>query len=50
MSTSHGENIALVTGTSSGIGLSTAVQLAQHGFTVIATMRDTAKAGTRHPV
>ncbi len=36
--------IALVTGTSSGIGLSTAVQLAQHGFTVIATMRDTTKA------
>ncbi|GAC1561766.1 MAG: SDR family oxidoreductase [Ktedonobacteraceae bacterium] len=36
--------IALITGTSSGIGLSTAVQLAQHGFTVIATMRDTTKA------
>lgn len=36
--------IALVTGTSSGIGRSTAVQLAQHGFTVIATMRDTTKA------
>lgn len=45
MSTSHGGNIALVTGTSSGIGLSTAVRLVQHGFTVIATMRDTAKAG-----
>jgi NAD(P)-dependent dehydrogenase (short-subunit alcohol dehydrogenase family) len=36
--------IALVTGTSSGIGLSTAVQLAQAGFTVVATMRNTEKA------
>lgn len=36
--------IALVTGTSSGIGLSAAVQLARSGFTVIATMRDLAKA------
>lgn len=44
MNTSSQEKIALVTGTSSGIGLSTAVQLAQHGFTVIATMRDTQKA------
>jgi NAD(P)-dependent dehydrogenase (short-subunit alcohol dehydrogenase family) len=45
MSTSQPRKIALVTGTSSGIGLSTAVQLAQHGFTVIATMRDIEKAG-----
>jgi NAD(P)-dependent dehydrogenase (short-subunit alcohol dehydrogenase family) len=45
MSTSHTGNIALVTGTSSGIGFSTAVQLAQHGFTVIATMRNMTKAG-----
>ena len=45
MSTSQAGKIALVTGTSSGIGLSTAVQLAQSGFTVIATMRDTTKAG-----
>ncbi|MBA2392574.1 MAG: SDR family oxidoreductase [Ktedonobacteraceae bacterium] len=45
MSTSSQSKIALVTGTSSGIGLSTAVQLAQHGFTVVATMRDTKKAG-----
>lgn len=44
MSTSHTGKIALVTGTSSGIGLSTSVQLAQHGFTVVATMRDTTKA------
>lgn len=44
MSISSTAKIALVTGTSSGIGLSTAVLLAQHGFTVIATMRDTTKA------
>lgn len=37
--------IALVTGTSSGIGLCTAVLLARRGFTVIATMRDLTKAG-----
>lgn len=36
--------IALVTGTSSGIGLETAVALAQAGFTVVATMRNTAKS------
>ncbi len=36
--------VALVTGTSSGVGLSTAILLAQSGFTVIATMRNTAKA------
>jgi NAD(P)-dependent dehydrogenase (short-subunit alcohol dehydrogenase family) len=45
MSTFPQKKIALVTGTSSGIGLSTAVQLAQHGFTVIATMRDIEKGG-----
>lgn len=45
MSPSHSGKIALVTGTSSGIGLSTSVQLAQQGFTVVATMRDTTKAG-----
>ena len=44
MSTPQSGKVALVTGTSSGIGLSTAVQLAQHGFSVIATMRDTSKA------
>lgn len=37
--------LALVTGTSSGIGLHTAVLLAQAGFRVVATMRDVAKAG-----
>jgi len=34
------EKIALVTGSSSGIGLLTAVELAKAGFRVIATMRD----------
>src|SRR2546427_12536048 len=36
--------IALVTGTSSGIGLSTAVALARKDFTVVATMRNLGKA------
>lgn len=36
--------VALVTGTSSGIGLFTAVQLAQAGFSVVATMRNPEKA------
>jgi NAD(P)-dependent dehydrogenase (short-subunit alcohol dehydrogenase family) len=36
--------VALVTGTSTGIGLSTAIHLARGGFQVIATMRDLAKA------
>lgn len=35
---------ALVTGTSSGIGLQAAVHLAQAGFTVVATMRNTSKS------
>jgi NAD(P)-dependent dehydrogenase (short-subunit alcohol dehydrogenase family) len=35
--------VALVTGTSSGIGLLTAVELARAGYLVIATMRDPAK-------
>ena len=38
------KSVALVTGTSSGIGLFTAVQLAQAGFSVVATMRNPAKA------
>ena len=32
--------VALVTGTSTGVGLHTAVRLAQAGFAVVATMRD----------
>lgn len=37
-------NIALVTGTSSGMGLHAAVELARRGFKVIATMRDVERA------
>ncbi|TWP46119.1 SDR family NAD(P)-dependent oxidoreductase [Lentzea tibetensis] len=37
--------VVLITGTSSGIGLATAVQAAQAGYRVVATMRDTAKDG-----
>jgi NAD(P)-dependent dehydrogenase (short-subunit alcohol dehydrogenase family) len=37
--------VALVTGTSSGIGLHASVLLAQAGFTVVATMRNTRSAG-----
>lgn len=36
--------IAVVTGTSSGIGLSTCITLAQSGYTVFAGMRNTAKS------
>ncbi|MGG5260551.1 SDR family oxidoreductase [Phycicoccus avicenniae] len=39
------QDIALVTGTSSGMGLETAVGLARAGLTVVATMRDTGRAG-----
>ncbi|MFJ3338021.1 SDR family NAD(P)-dependent oxidoreductase [Streptomyces sp. NPDC086766] len=35
----------LITGTSSGIGLATAVAAAQSGWHVVATLRDTARAG-----
>ncbi|MFN7952881.1 MAG: SDR family oxidoreductase [bacterium] len=38
-----GARVALITGTSSGIGLETAVELARAGFRVIATMRNVAK-------
>lgn len=37
--------IAVVTGTSSGIGLLTAVELAKNGFTVVASMRDLGRRG-----
>ncbi|OZD57845.1 short-chain dehydrogenase [Rhodococcus sp. 06-1477-1B] len=36
--------LALVTGTTSGIGLHTAIQLAEQGVSVIATVRDTGRA------
>ncbi|WP_314149620.1 SDR family NAD(P)-dependent oxidoreductase [uncultured Leifsonia sp.] len=39
------EPVLLITGTSSGIGLATAVAAAHAGFQVVATMRDTGKAG-----
>ncbi len=37
------KKVVLITGTSSGIGLHTAVLLAKNGYTVYATMRDTGK-------
>ena len=37
-------DVVMITGTSSGIGLHSAVELARRGFMVVATMRDTAKA------
>jgi len=37
--------VALITGTSSGIGLASAVAAARHGFTTVATLRDPAKDG-----
>jgi NAD(P)-dependent dehydrogenase (short-subunit alcohol dehydrogenase family) len=38
------QRIAVITGTSSGIGLLTAVEMAHAGFRVVATMRDVMKA------
>jgi NAD(P)-dependent dehydrogenase (short-subunit alcohol dehydrogenase family) len=40
-----GNKIVLITGTSSGIGLAAAIAAAQAGWHVVATMRNTAKAG-----
>ena len=40
--------IALVTGTSSGMGLHTAVGLAGRGITVVATLRDPTTADALH--
>jgi len=39
------ERVALVTGSSSGIGYETALALARDGYQTFATMRDTSKAG-----
>ena len=39
------EKIAVVTGSSSGIGLVTSVELALNGYGVVATMRDLARSG-----
>ncbi len=36
--------LALVTGTSSGIGLHTAIELAKTGVSIVATVRDTSRA------
>jgi len=54
------EKIAVVTGSSSGIGLLTAIELALNGYRVVATMRDlerrtrlveaAQKAGTRERI
>ena len=38
------EKVAVVTGTSSGIGLESALALAREGYYTYATMRDTAKS------
>ncbi|WEK61244.1 MAG: SDR family NAD(P)-dependent oxidoreductase [Candidatus Microbacterium colombiense] len=37
-------DLALITGTSSGMGLHAAIELARHGLHVVATMRDVSKA------
>jgi len=39
------EKVALVTGSSSGIGLETALALARDGYHTFASMRDVSKAG-----
>jgi NAD(P)-dependent dehydrogenase (short-subunit alcohol dehydrogenase family) len=45
MTSSTAPRIVLITGTSSGIGLYTAISAASAGWTVVATMRDTDRAG-----
>ncbi len=41
------EKVALVTGSSSGIGYETSLSLAREGYFTYATMRDLKKAGTK---
>lgn len=41
-------SVALVTGTSSGMGMHAAVELARRGYQVVATMRDVAKSERLH--
>uniref|UniRef100_UPI00286D3E76 SDR family oxidoreductase n=1 Tax=Phenylobacterium sp. TaxID=1871053 RepID=UPI00286D3E76 len=43
MFNSKSKPVVLITGTSSGVGLHTALRFAQAGYTTIATMRDTGK-------
>jgi NAD(P)-dependent dehydrogenase (short-subunit alcohol dehydrogenase family) len=38
------QKLAVITGSSSGIGLLTAIEFAQHGYQVVATMRDLARS------
>src|SRR5215469_7344459 len=39
------QKVAVITGSSSGIGLLTAIEFAQNGYSVVATMRDLRRAG-----
>jgi NAD(P)-dependent dehydrogenase (short-subunit alcohol dehydrogenase family) len=39
-----GQKVAVITGSSSGIGLLTAIEFAQHGYFVVATLRDLGRA------
>jgi NAD(P)-dependent dehydrogenase (short-subunit alcohol dehydrogenase family) len=39
------QKVAVITGSSSGIGLLTAIEFAQNGYLVVATMRDLGRAG-----
>ena len=39
------QKIAVITGSSSGIGLLTAIEFAQNGYQVVATMRDLGRNG-----
>ncbi|WP_307497149.1 SDR family NAD(P)-dependent oxidoreductase [Arthrobacter woluwensis] len=41
-------DVALITGTSSGMGLHAAVDLARRGLTVVATLRDTSRVAALH--